>query len=66
MAVRPALRTGELLQGEEIASFAPPVTTDNYEALSVTREGRRTIVWIASDDNFIDLERTLLMKFALD
>jgi hypothetical protein len=66
MAAPPTLRAGELLQGEEIASFASPVTTDNYEALSVTREGGSTIVWIASDDNFIDLERTLLMKFALD
>ena len=39
---------------------------DNMEALSVTREGDRTIVWIASDDNFNPLlQRTLLMKFAL-
>lgn len=63
---RPHLFAGAVLEGEEIAHFAPPVTTDNYEALSVTQEGGRTIVWIASDDNFIELERTLLMKFALD
>jgi hypothetical protein len=36
------------------------------EALSVTRELGRTIVWIASDDNFSPLQRTLLLKFALD
>jgi hypothetical protein len=63
---RPGFVAGSVLKGEEIANFAPPVTTDNYEALTVTFEGGRTIVWIASDDNFIDLERTLLMKFALN
>ena len=63
---RPGFVAGSVLEGEEIANFAPPVTTDNYEALTVTLEGGRTIVWIASDDNFIDLERTLLMKFALN
>jgi hypothetical protein len=63
---RPRFVAGSVLVGEEIATFAPPITTDNYEALSVTQEGGRTIVWIASDDNFIELERTLLMKFALN
>jgi hypothetical protein len=63
---RPVLKAGAVLRGLEIAHFAPPVTTDNYEAISVGRESGRTILWIASDDNFIDLERTLLMKFTLD
>jgi hypothetical protein len=66
LAPKPTLREGLVLEGREIASFAPPVTTDNYEALSVGEESGRTIVWIASDDNFIALERTLLMKFALN
>jgi hypothetical protein len=57
---------GGVLAGQEIAAFTGNVTVDNMEALSVTREGRRTIVWIASDDNFNPLlQRTLLMKFAL-
>ena len=29
----------------------------------MTVENGRTIVWIASDDNFIPLQRTLLLKF---
>jgi hypothetical protein len=36
------------------------------EALAVEREGGRTILWIASDDNFNPLQRTLLLKFGLD
>ncbi len=66
LAARPQLRAGALLEGVELAHFAPPVTTDNYEALSVGQEGGRTILWIASDDNFIELERTLLMKFRIN
>ncbi|HEX8666967.1 MAG TPA: esterase-like activity of phytase family protein [Allosphingosinicella sp.] len=62
----PELAEGTILSGAEIADFRTPVTVDNMEALSVTQEGGRTIVWIASDDNFSPLQRTLLMKFALD
>lgn len=66
MSERTAPAAGTVLSGREIAHFAPPVATDNYEAMSVGQERGRTILWIASDDNFIELERTLLMKFALD
>ena len=61
----PPLAEGALIAGTETASFEGPVTRDNLEALSVTREGGRTILWIASDDNYNPLQRTLLMKFAL-
>jgi hypothetical protein len=57
---------GDILSGAELASFARPVTVDNMEALSVTQEAGRTIVWIASDDNFSALQRTLLLKFVLN
>ena len=66
LARLPKLVEGAVLSGEEIADFALPTTTDNMEALSVTVEDGRTIVWIASDDNFIPLQQTLLLKFALE
>jgi hypothetical protein len=53
------------LWGQEIAHLQAPLTVDNMEALSVTQENGRTIIWIASDDNFIPLQRTLLLKFTL-
>jgi hypothetical protein len=56
---------GGVIESEEIAALAPPLTSDNMEALSVTSEGGRNIVWIASDDNFSPLQRTLLLKFEL-
>ena len=66
LARLPELNEGALIAGEEAATFAGAVTRDNFEALSVTREGGRTILWIASDDNYSPLQRTLLMKFALE
>jgi len=56
---------GEVIEGREIAALGAPLAVDNMEALSVTLEAGRTIVWIASDDNFSPLQRTLLLKFAL-
>lgn len=60
-----ALDSGRPVEGREIAHFEPPLTVDNMEALSITREGEQNIVWLASDDNYFPLQRTLLMKFAL-
>jgi hypothetical protein len=65
LVAAPDLNAGALLVGKEIAALRRPLTVDNLEAMSVTREGGRTIVWIASDDNFNPLQRTLLLKFAL-
>src|SRR3546814_2297835 len=56
---------GDILTGPEIAHFKAPVTVDNFEALSVDLEDGRTVVWLASDDNFSALQPTLLLKFAL-
>lgn len=60
-----AVRPGAVLAGREIARLEWPLALDNMEALSVTREGGRTILWMASDDNFNPLQRTVLMRFAL-
>jgi hypothetical protein len=59
------LRAGGTIESREVAALRPPASVDNMEALSVVRENGRTIVWIASDDNFFPLQRTLLLKFEL-
>jgi hypothetical protein len=61
----PPLVAGALLHGEVIASFERPGPADNLEALALSRELGRPILWIASDDNHLILQRTLLFKFAL-
>jgi hypothetical protein len=65
VAALPKPVAGATIAGEEVADLRSPLTIDNMEAMSVGREGGRTIVWLASDDNFNPLQRTLLLKFAL-
>jgi len=66
VAALPELAPGAVIAGREIAALRSPVSVDNMEGLSVTQEAGRTILWIVSDDNFFPLQRTLLLKFALD
>lgn len=61
-----AIRPGVMVRGREIADFSGRVTRDNFEAIAAVREGRDTILWIASDDNQQIWERTLLLKFRLN
>lgn len=61
-----AVRAGANADGREVARLAPPLTVDNMEALAVTQESSRTILWIVSDDNFSSAQRTLLLRFRLD
>ncbi len=63
---RSAIRAGSVVRGREIARFAAPVLHDNFEAVAAVREGRDTILWIASDDNQWFFQRSLLLKFRLD
>jgi len=50
---------------EAVATLEWPLTIDNMEAIDVRHAGGRTFVYIASDDNFSPLQRTLLLKFEL-
>ncbi|MFV0625093.1 esterase-like activity of phytase family protein [Sphingomonas sp. ac-8] len=61
-----AIRPGALVEGRQIARLAGEVIHDNYEALAVTYENDAPILWIASDDNQMWFEQSLLLKFRLD
>ncbi|WP_424431282.1 esterase-like activity of phytase family protein [Parasphingorhabdus sp.] len=58
-------QAGKVATSIPIATLKPPVKVDNMEALAITRDGDKTIVWIASDDNFSTFQETLLLKFRL-
>lgn len=53
-------------RGREIARLDRPGLVDNFEAVAVTQEKRRTIIWLASDNNFWPLQQSYLLKFALE
>ncbi len=62
LAETPSSRLGARL----LARWEAPVLLDNMEGVAVVREEGRLFVYIVSDDNQMSLQRTLVMKFALD
>lgn len=60
------IREKAMIKGREIARLSPPLTVDNMEALALTEEHGRPVLWIASDDNFAPYQRSLLLRFAID
>lgn len=62
----PRLRGGAVLRGEAIARFERPGPADNMEALALGRDAQgQPVLYVASDDNHLFLQRTLLFRFAL-
>lgn len=59
----PALRAGAILSGEVVATMAPPGPADNFEALALGRDKGRPVLWVASDDNLLSIQRSLLLRF---
>ena len=59
------LKTMTLGKPELLAELAPPLAVDNMEGLAVVEQAGRTFVYLASDDNFSPLQRTLILKFEL-
>lgn len=54
------------LSGRELARLAGPLSVDNFEGLAV-RQGPsgETLVYLISDDNYLPIQRTLLLQFVL-
>ena len=50
----------------ETLSLAPPLSTDNFEGIAVTKAADGALrIYLLSDDNFFKTQRTLLMAFDL-
>jgi hypothetical protein len=61
-----AVVPGTALQGDEIAVIDPPLTTENFEGMAARRSAAgETLVYLIADNNFLFVQRTLLMMFAL-
>jgi len=60
------IKPGATVGAEPVAEIKPPLNVDNMEGISVTQEDGRTVLWLISDDNQVPIERTLLLKFALE
>lgn len=58
-----AIKAGALVVPKVIATLEPPLPVDNMEGIAVERERGKTIIWLVSDDNFLVVQRSLLLKF---
>lgn len=60
------VRPGARLETEELARLGHPLVTDNFEAIAARRgPDGRVLLYVLSDDNFMVLQRTLLLQFSL-
>jgi len=61
------IEAGALLDGEVIAEMRPLLNVDNFEGLDnrVDEKGN-VLLYLLSDDNFSERQRTLLLLFALE
>lgn len=53
---------GDTLDLRMLAEFGADLPQDNYEGIAMTRDEDGTHVWLISDDNFMQFQRTLLLK----
>lgn len=60
-----SLQPGARLTGKELLRLDPPLRVDNFEGIAVEDAPGGTLIYIISDDNFLPLQRTLLLQFRL-
>ncbi len=53
------------LVGRVVASLDEKGLTDNFEGVAVSQADGHTYIWLVSDDNYLWLQRTYLLKFEL-
>jgi hypothetical protein len=61
----PRLAAGAVLRGEVITDFRSPGPVDNLEAMALGKEASGPALWIASDNNHLFFQKTLLYRFSI-
>jgi hypothetical protein len=60
------VREGATLVGRPLVRLGWPAISENFEGIAVRRAADgRTLIYLVSDDNFLALQRTLLLQFSL-
>jgi hypothetical protein len=60
------IREGGLLSTHPLAQLGRPAISENFEGIAVRRAmDGRALIYLVSDDNFLPLQRTLLLQFSL-
>ena len=62
-SIRPAVD----VKGRELVRLEPPLITENFEGIASYRStAGETVLYLISDDNFLALQNTLLLKFSVE
>jgi hypothetical protein len=56
-------RAGLVLSGPIVARIDGEGIADNYEGLAVDNDGEDLTIWLVSDNNFLSIQRSLLLRF---
>lgn len=57
-------KPGTRVRGEVMADLQRPLSVDNFEGLALRRDrAGRVLLYVVSDNNFLPLQRTLLLQF---
>ena len=59
----PSSIRGRIWGGPIVARFDGDVLGENFEAMAIDNDGENLTVWMATDDNYMDIQRTLLLRF---
>jgi hypothetical protein len=60
------IRQGGPLAGHVLAELGRPAISENFEGIAARRgSDGQTLLYLVSDDNFLGLQRTLLLQFSL-
>lgn len=60
-----ALGQDDPAKARVLTLLAPPIPADNFEGMALTHDDGATQLWLVSDDNFMQHQRSLLLKFTL-
>ncbi len=59
------VRSGSTWSARQIARFAAPGISENFEGIAVENDGGRISLWMVSDDNLMRWQRSLLLRLSL-
>lgn len=57
--------SGGIWRSRTIATFRPPLVTENFEGLAVEDSAEGAVIWMISDDNLSKWQRTLLLRMVM-
>ena len=59
---KPVPKAGQIMAGPILARFEGQTLGENFEGLAIDNDGETLTIWIVADDNFMSIQKTLLVR----